>query len=96
MPRQPPITERGDWIAWRGRGYWLRQEAERVVLYAPGRQAPSYELRGIGVTPAYDFGAFSLRTGKRVGGVFHRYLVQRNGPQRFPKVPRWFSPDHWD
>jgi hypothetical protein len=96
MPRQPPPPERGVWIVWRGRGYWLHEEGDDIYLYsANGRATPPYRLRGIGPTPAYDFGVFSTQTGKRLPGVFHRYLVQQKGPHRFPKVPRWFSPDDY-
>lgn len=95
MPRQPPINERGEWIAWRGCGYWLREEDGQVRLYSPGRAQPSYELRPTGLTPDYDFAAFSIRTGKQMPGTFHRYMVQQKGPHRFPKIPRWFSPDHY-
>jgi hypothetical protein len=92
MP-DPPISERGVWIAWMDRGYWLREEDERILLYnANGRKNPSFQLCGIGTTPTCDFAAFSLRTGKRMPGVFHRYMVQQKGPHRFPKVPRWYSP----
>lgn len=94
MPRQPP-GDQGVYLVWRGRGYWLREEDGEVLLYGQRRPSvPVYRLQGVGVTPTYDFGVFSIQTGKQIPGIFHRYMVQQKGPHRFPKIPKWFSPDH--